>query len=125
MARSKLERFRDAHFPGESDHMAAPGDGSDPRSAHAVPARSPAPARNGRGSRRSGRGVGGIYRVVKLVLLLAPLAFLLLTTFVECGPRPSSMVPDFVRTTACARRDLSRHALSIEGTLKTVSDRLR
>ncbi|GJE17424.1 hypothetical protein AIGOOFII_2138 [Methylobacterium marchantiae] len=57
--------------------------------------------------------------------MLGPLAFLLLSIFVECGYRPSSMMPEFLRTTACARRDITRHTLSIETTLRTISDRLR
>lgn len=121
MAGSKLERFRDAHFPAEEDGQGALADEGAGRPARPVPPQRAAPA-----PRRSRRGpLGRVFSGLKLVLMLAPLAFLLLSSFAECGPRSSSLMPDVLRSAACARRDITRHAVSIEGTLRTVADRLR
>ncbi|WP_019903335.1 hypothetical protein [Methylobacterium sp. 77] len=120
MAGSKLERYRDANFPEEVDEDVHRSSGQAAASSRSDPARSERP------SRRSKRGVfGRAYLGFKLILTLGPLAFLLLSVFAECGPRASSIMPNFVREAACARRDLTRHAVSIGGALKAVADRIR
>ncbi|KQP52909.1 hypothetical protein ASF34_00610 [Methylobacterium sp. Leaf106] len=120
MAPSKLERFRDAHFPQADDEA------SGQPTERSVPLRRIDPPHSEKSSPRRRRGVfGRAYVGLKLILTLGPLAFLLLSAVAECGPRSSALLPDFLQASACARRDLTRHVWSIESTLKTVSDRLR
>lgn len=119
MAPSKLERFRDAHFPQADDEaFRRPTEGS-------VPLRRIDPPRSEKIPRRRRRGVfGRAFLGLKLILTLGPLAFLLLSAVAKCGSRSPSLLPDFLQASACARRDLTRYVGSIESTLKTVSDRL-
>lgn len=120
MAPSKLERFRDAHFPPED------GEAFRRSPERSVPSRGIEPARVAKPRREGRRGVlARAYFGLKLILTLGPLAFLLLSVVAECGPRSSSLLPEVLQASACARRDLSRHVWSIESPLKTVSDRLR
>lgn len=133
MAKSKLEQFRDGHFPADSfpadsppaGAMAEPGQGGVgperwQRSAHPR-------SRERASSSRPRRGpVGRVFLALKLVLMFGPLALLLLSTLADCGPRASSsLMPHFVQATACARRDVLRHVDSLESTFRTISDRMR
>ncbi|WP_081739631.1 hypothetical protein [Methylobacterium sp. 10] len=120
MAPSKLERFRDAHFPTDDGEALRRSLERGVLSGGIAPVRSEKPPRHGRRS-----VLGRAYFGLKLIVTLGPLAFLLLSAVAECGPHSSSLLPDVLKASACARRDLTRHVWSIENTLKTVSDRLR
>lgn len=119
MAQSKLERFRDSHFPPDDDEAFRRSSERSVLSGGIAPVRSGKPSRDGRRS-----VLGRAYFGLKLIGTLGPLAFLLLSAVAECGPGSSTLLPDVVKASACARRDLTRHVWSIENTLKTVSDRL-
>ncbi|NEU11467.1 hypothetical protein G3T14_04915 [Methylobacterium sp. BTF04] len=65
--------------------------------------------------------------VVRLGLMFAPMAILgavAMTT--DCSRRsPTSMIPEILRSTACARQGLMTQSSALEGTFRTISDHLR
>lgn len=118
MKRSKLEIYAHERFgpPDELDAVTPEDSGSAPRPRHE-------PVRR----RRARRGGIGVWGAIKLVLMLGPMAILLgATMLTECGgAAQGSWMPEFLRSTACARRDLTGRVFSLEGQLRTVAAGLR
>lgn len=73
------------------------------------------------------RGSFGRRLVVRLGLIFAPMAILgIAGAMTDCGARPaSSVLPDIVRGTICARHSLMGQSASLESTFRTLSDHLR
>jgi hypothetical protein len=85
------------------------------------------PRRNERPRRKRERSGFGKRLVVRLGLMFAPMAILgavAMTT--DCSRRsPKSVIPEILRTTACARQGLLTQSSALEGTFRTISDHLR
>ena len=85
--------------------------------------------RRGRSERRrSSPGLlGRLFRLVRLLVFILPLTMLLLGPFlVDCRSySANSILPDFVRTGACARENLTGQLSSFEDTIRTVSRAIR
>ena len=114
MKRSKLEAYYEREF-GPRDEE--PDDGPLRR----PPGRGPAPARPRR------RGGFGVLRLLKVTLMLGPMTILLAASLLmDCqGNARGTWVPDLLRSTACARRDLAGRILHLDGDLRTVANGLR
>lgn len=87
-----------------------------------------APPRRGAASRKARpRGGFGGRLLFRLCLMFAPMAILgIVAMTTDCGARPAgSILPEIVRSAACARRGLMGQATALEGTIRTVTDRLR
>ena len=115
MKRSKLEAYYEQEF-GPRDHE--PEDDS--------PARRP--SRRDRDPVRPRRGGFGFGRMLKLTLMLGPMALLLGASFLmDCqgAAARGSWIPEMLHGAACARRNLAGRVLHLEGDLGTVANSLR
>lgn len=116
MTRSKLEAYYEREF--------GPRDREPDELADDSPVRRP--ARPERGPvRRRGFGIG---RMLKLTLMLGPMTILLGASFLmdcERAAARGSWVPEILRGTACARRNLASRVLHLDGDLRTVANSLR
>jgi len=115
MKRSKLETYYHTQF-GPPDH-----DGEEP-DAPRRPRWRREPAQ-----RRREQGGFGVFRMLKLTLMLGPMAIMLgATLLMDCrSSAPGSWVPEILRSTACARRDLAGRMFSLDGNLRLVADSIR
>ncbi|MCJ2033638.1 hypothetical protein [Methylobacterium sp. J-068] len=116
MKRSKLEAYyRDQFGAPESDAV-------EPDDAPPVRRRRPEPRR-----RDARRGGFGVFRMLKLTLMLGPMALLLgATLLMDCNrSAQGSWVPEILRGTACARRDLAGRVFSLDSNLRTVANAIR
>lgn len=112
MKRSKLETYYVETF-GERENVE-----------EAAPRRTPR-----RAERQEPRARAGFGRrlVIRLGLTFAPMAILgVAGMMTECGARSSaSAMPDFLRSTVCARHSLMGQSSALDATFRTISDRFR
>ncbi|KQP75724.1 hypothetical protein ASF41_14815 [Methylobacterium sp. Leaf111] len=115
MKRSKLEAYYEQEFGPRDDEP-------DDRPLRRSSGRDRAPARP-----RGRRGGFGIVRLLKVTLMLGPMTILLAASLLmDCqGGVRGSWVPDILRSTACARRDLAGRVLHLDSDLRTVTNGLR
>jgi hypothetical protein len=115
MKRSKLEAYYEQEFGPRDDE-------SEDRPPRRPSGRDRAPARP-----RRQRGGFGFFRLLKVTLMLGPVTILLAASLLmDCqGSARGSWVPDLLRSTACARRDLAGRMLHLDSDLRTVASGLR
>ncbi|GJD73405.1 hypothetical protein [Methylobacterium goesingense] len=126
MKPSKLEAYYRDQFGADTP----PQDDAPAQPWPARPARSDPP-------RRARRGGLGLFGLLKLALMFGPMAFLLGTALLsDCrgGAQASwfrsdwmqaSWIPEMLRGSACARRDLAGRALSLDDQLRTIANGIR
>lgn len=117
MKRSKLEAYYHDQFGARDAVADEPDDSPPPRRRGREPARPRAPRASG----------FGLFRILKLTLMLGPMTVLLgATLLMDCQrSAQASWVPDILRSTACARRDLAGRVLSLDSQLRTVANNIR
>lgn len=118
MTRSKLETYYRERFGA---------DDTSPETELRDDAPRPVRARSEPDRRRKRQGGLGIVRLLKLTLMLGPMALLLGMTFLtDCrGFAQHSWLPEMMRSGACARRELAGRVLSLDGSLRSLVSGIR